>query len=90
MGRSLGRISAAPGASPSGVSDSKGAQRLGIIVWLAVAVVFVLLGTGIERQQPLEQPVVDRQRDHLAPRGVASGGSLESLYRLGLFLDGGI
>jgi hypothetical protein len=33
--------------------------RLGLIVWLAGAVVF---GTGVERQQKLKQPVVDCER----------------------------
>jgi hypothetical protein len=54
----------------SEIDDLTRPIRLGLIVWLAVAVVF---GAGVERQQPLKQPVVDRERDHRSPRGVSAG-----------------
>lgn len=46
---------------------------LGVIVRLAIAVVLVVLGAGVEGQQPFEQVGVDRQCDQRAPGGVAAG-----------------
>jgi hypothetical protein len=46
---------------------------LGVIVRLAVAVVLVVLGAGVEGEQPFEQVGVDRHCDQHAPGGVAAG-----------------
>jgi hypothetical protein len=58
MGRLPGRSSEALGAPPR-TSETARSIHLGVIVRLAIAALFVVLGAGVKGHQLLEQPIVD-------------------------------
>ena len=63
-------------------------------VGLSVAVVLELLAAGVERQQALKQPIVDREGDHRSPDGILTRDIavlqqvVEDRPRLGARLEG--
>jgi hypothetical protein len=67
-------------------------SALGLIIPLSVTGVLEVLGAGVERQEPLQKPVVDRQRDYRASRRIAACevAALEEVVQDRLGLAAGI
>ena len=58
---------------PESPDHRGGAFILVVIARFTVAAILDVLGASVKGQKPLQEPIVDRQLEQRAPRGVAAG-----------------